>query len=65
MCTTFYIKYTCGCKKGGEFVQCEERSGTNVKCKPVLLRQGKLSANYCSGHLVNPDAPKKYYSDIE
>ncbi|KAF1359208.1 hypothetical protein EJ07DRAFT_120739 [Lizonia empirigonia] len=44
-----------------EFVQCEGRQGTNVKCQPVEKRFGKDSANYCSKHLVKPDAPVKYY----
>lgn len=65
MCTSFYIQYTCGCRKEMEFVQCAERQGTNVKCKPVRKEPGKDSTNYCRGHLVNPDAPKKYFSDEE
>lgn len=63
MCTSFYITYTCGCKKETEFVQCTDRAGTNVKCNPIKKEPGKQSANYCKGHLVKPDAPKKYFSD--
>ena len=60
MCTSRYIKYTCGCKKEMEFVQCEERQGTNVKCDPAQKRQGKESTNYCPRHLVKPNPPVKY-----
>lgn len=58
-----YIKYTCGCEKDGEFVQCLARQGTNVKCKPVIKVQGRISTNYCRTHLVDPAAPVKYYSN--
>ncbi|KAL2173547.1 uncharacterized protein P884DRAFT_264901 [Thermothelomyces heterothallicus CBS 202.75] len=60
MCTSKFIKYTCGCKKEMEFVQCAERQGTNVKCDPVRKEWARDSANYCSRHLVKPDAPVKY-----
>ena len=63
MCKSKFIKYTCGCKKEMEFVQCEERRGTNVRCNPVRKEWGKDSANYCRVHLVKPDAPKKYYNE--
>lgn len=65
MCTSLFIKYACGCKKEMEFVQCDERRGTNVRCQPFRKEWGKDSANYCRGHLVKPDAPKKYFSDEE
>ena len=61
MCTSKYIQYTCGCKKEMEIVQCAERQGTNVKCKPVTKELGKDTTNYCSKHLVKLDAPVKYY----
>ncbi|BCS00012.1 uncharacterized protein AKAW2_50353A [Aspergillus luchuensis] len=63
MCTSYYIQYTRGCRKEMEFVQCDGRQGSNVKCKPIKKELGKNSTNYCKGHLVNPDAPKKYFSD--
>ncbi|KAE8340633.1 hypothetical protein BDV24DRAFT_133537 [Aspergillus arachidicola] len=63
MCTTYYIQYTCGCRREWEFVQCDERQGTNVRCHPILKRWGKDSTNYCKNHLVKPDAPAKYYSE--
>ncbi|PYH40067.1 uncharacterized protein BP01DRAFT_234948 [Aspergillus saccharolyticus JOP 1030-1] len=65
MCTSLYVQYTCGCKKEMEFVQCTNRQGTNVKCKPVRKELGRESPNHCRGHLVIPDAPKKYFSDEE
>jgi len=43
-----------------EFTQCPVRQGTNVKCNPVTTIRGKDSTNYCSKHLVKPDAPVKY-----
>ena len=61
MCTSFFIKYTCGCTKETEFVQCPERVGTNAKCQPIRKEWRKDSTNYCSKHLVKPDAPVKYY----
>lgn len=60
MCTSKYIKYTCGCKGEMEFIQCLERRGTNVKCHPVNKECGKDSTHHCSRHLVKPDAPVKY-----
>lgn len=66
MCESKYIKYTCGCKKEMGFIQCEERLGTNVRCHPVTKSLfftksfGKSSGNYCSRHLVKPDAEVKY-----
>lgn len=43
-----------------EFEQCDERRGTNVKCHPIRKVFGKNSNNYCSRHLVKPDAEVKY-----
>lgn len=60
MCESQYLKYTCGCKREMEFVQCAARQGTNVKCHPIIKRWVKDSTNYCSRHLVKPDAPVKY-----
>lgn len=54
------IKYTCGRKKEMEFIQCLERQGTNVKCHPATKKWRKVWTNYCSRHLVKPDAPVKY-----
>ncbi|KAL7943543.1 hypothetical protein V8C42DRAFT_329369, partial [Trichoderma barbatum] len=60
MCTTKYIKYTCGCKTEMEFIQCPQRQGTNVRCRPIIREWGKDSANYCSRHLVEPDDPVQW-----
>ncbi|KAH7176365.1 hypothetical protein EDB81DRAFT_772502 [Dactylonectria macrodidyma] len=62
MCTSMYIKYTCGCKDEMEFIQCSERGGTNVKCNPVTKAWGKDSLNFCPRHLVKPAAAAKYTS---
>ena len=43
-----------------EFRHCEARKTTNVKCHPVQKEHGKTATNYCSRHLVKPDAPTKY-----
>lgn len=59
MCTSHFIQYTCGCKKEMEFVQCEGRQNSNVKCHPVEKKFSKEAPNYCSDHLVKPDAPAK------
>jgi len=58
MCESQFIQYTCGCKKEMEFIQCEERRGTIVKCSRITKSKGKESMNYCSTHLVKPDAPE-------
>jgi len=63
MCTSKYFKYTCGCKKEMEFIQCQERVGTNAKCHPIIKVWGKDSTYYCSRHLVKPDAPVKYTNE--
>ncbi|KAH7227615.1 hypothetical protein BKA60DRAFT_123967 [Fusarium oxysporum] len=60
MCTSKFIKYTCGCKKEMEFIQCQVRQGTNTRCHPIIKEWAKDSSNYCSRHLVKPDAPVKY-----
>lgn len=67
MCHYIMIKYTCDCVKKSEFVQCKEAkaSKTNLKCRPVKKRMEKFSTNYCEGHLVYPEAAKKYFSDPE
>ena len=62
MCDSKFIKYTCGRKKEMEFVQCAERQGTIVKCNPITKVWGKDASNYCSGHLVKPDAPAAFMS---
>lgn len=65
MCDSKYIQYTCGCRKEWEFEQCVERRGTNVKCHPVRKVFGKNSNNYCSRHLVKPDAEVKFMDQME
>lgn len=67
MCTWHLIRYTCDCVKPMDFVQCltARNSGQNIKCKPIFREVSKMSTNYCPGHLVNPTAPKKYFSDSE
>jgi len=57
MCESKCITYTCGCTKEMEFVQCQERRGTIVKCHPATKTPDKVSTNYCPGHLVKPNAP--------
>jgi hypothetical protein len=59
MCTSKYVEYTGGCKET-YFTQCPERFGSNVKCSPVLKEWGMDSNNYCSRHLVKPDAAVKH-----
>ncbi|RKK94193.1 hypothetical protein BFJ68_g3177 [Fusarium oxysporum] len=65
MCTCLMIKYTCECVKPMEFVQCEYAiaSGQNIKCRPITKQLGKFFTSYCPGHLVYPDAARKYFSD--
>lgn len=67
MCHFIMIKYLCDCVKKSEFVQCQvaKNSGANIKCKPVRKQVDRLSTNYCDGHLVYPNAAKKYFSDPE
>lgn len=49
-----YIKYTCGCEKNSEYVQCPERRDTNVKCSPVRRLKQKDSEHMCASHMVKP-----------
>lgn len=67
MCHHIMIKYTCECVKKSEFVQYQaaKDTGANIKCKPVMKRTSRISANYCEGHLVYPTAKKAYFSDPE
>lgn len=60
MCVFKFIKYTCGCKKEMEFIQCRDRQGTNVRCNRVVRECGKDSTNSCLTHLVKPEARVKY-----
>lgn len=60
MCTQKYIQYTCGCKKNAEFIQCEARAGTNVKCNPVRKEKEKDSAHMCATHMVKPDTDEMH-----
>ncbi|KAK0732981.1 hypothetical protein B0T26DRAFT_682522 [Lasiosphaeria miniovina] len=62
MCTSYYIKYTCQCKEM-EFVQCEERQGTNVRCTPVTKRHRKDAQNFCESHLVYSNTPRTYITE--
>ncbi|KLU91829.1 hypothetical protein MAPG_10778 [Magnaporthiopsis poae ATCC 64411] len=48
MCTSKFTQYTCGCKKVMDFVQREERQGSNVEWDPAVKEWGKESTNYCS-----------------
>ncbi|KAK3375593.1 hypothetical protein B0T24DRAFT_616618 [Lasiosphaeria ovina] len=41
-----------------EFVQCEERQGTNVRCTPITKRHRKDAQNFCESHLVYSNAPR-------
>lgn len=54
MCKQMYIKYTCGCEKNGEYKQCDERIGTNVKCKPLPREKEKDSGHMCAAHMTTP-----------
>jgi hypothetical protein len=48
--------YTCGCTKPKEFIQCQEREGTNAKCSPMPKVQEPPKTHMCIDHMVNPDA---------
>ncbi|KAI0198714.1 hypothetical protein F4808DRAFT_434887 [Astrocystis sublimbata] len=61
MCHILCIKYTCECQKDGQFVQCEERQGTNVKCHSIPKIIDKFSTHYCSAHLVKAGTQKICY----
>ncbi|KAI1735777.1 hypothetical protein F4680DRAFT_297656 [Xylaria scruposa] len=63
MCTSKFIKYTCNCKKEMEFIQCDERRGTNTKCSPPNKEWEKDADNYCPRHLVKRDAQVKYMNE--
>lgn len=54
MCKQYFRVYTCGCKKLEEFVQCQARQGTNVKCLPTTQVPLAVSVHMCSKHMVKP-----------
>jgi hypothetical protein len=56
VCKQYFVKYKCQCVERNEFVQCEARRDTNVRCDP-LLPATKNSQNYCKNHTVTPAAP--------
>ncbi|KAF0642333.1 hypothetical protein FPSE5266_20133 [Fusarium pseudograminearum] len=65
MCTLKYVTYTCGCQKDAEFVQCEARQGTNVRCHRLARESLKNATNHCQNHLVKPDARTQYTDQNE
>ncbi|KAJ2899010.1 uncharacterized protein MKZ38_003524 [Zalerion maritima] len=52
MCSWNYVRYTCGCEKQSEFIQCEKWNGTIGKCKKLVKGGSKASSNYCPTHLI-------------
>ncbi len=52
MCIQYYRTYTCGCELQEEFVQCEERLGTNVRCEPVPRKPLVEALHMCALHMV-------------
>ena len=52
MCIQFYREYTCGCIKKEEFVQCEKRLGSNVRCDPVRQMPLPGALHMCIRHMV-------------
>jgi len=52
MCIQYYRTYTCGCKRNEEFVQCDERLGTNVRCDEVHLKPLLAALHMCFSHMV-------------
>ena len=63
MCIIETHKYSCGCKRNGEFKQCEKRSGTNVKCSPVTQVARPDILHYCAMHMVPPDSTAAMHRD--
>jgi hypothetical protein len=53
MCVQYYREYTCGCEEDEEFVQCDKRLGTNVRCDPVRPRPLPKAVHMCRMHMVN------------
>ncbi len=51
MCIQYYREYTCGCEMDEEFVQCDERLGTNVRCEPER-RPLVEAVHMCVFHMV-------------
>ncbi|KAK4140986.1 uncharacterized protein C8A04DRAFT_31421 [Dichotomopilus funicola] len=52
MCIIYMREYTCGCEEEEEFVQCEKRLGTNVRCDPVREIARPASMHMCRHHMV-------------
>lgn len=52
MCIQYYREYTCGCEEEEEFVQCDKRLGTNVRCDPVRQKPLPAAVHMCVRHMV-------------
>ena len=52
MCQQRTRRYTCGCEKPEEFVQCQQYANTNIRCvKPVKMALAE-SPHHCKAHMV-------------
>ena len=60
VCTQFYIKYFCKCKKDSEFQQCDQYTGTNIRCSTITKEEQKQSPHSCKQHLVEPTAKQTF-----
>ena len=55
MCKQYFRKYTCGCQRKEQFVQCDTHRGTILQCARTENQKPELATNYCSQHLVKAD----------
>lgn len=52
-CKRIQLVYTCGCRKEGDQIQCDDRRGTNTRCEDKkIATENRDVGNYCFKHLV-------------
>jgi hypothetical protein len=63
MCVQKVRKYSCGCVKSEEFIQCGQRAGSNVQCVKPTKEELPASAHYCRNHMhtVKAGTPDPMY----
>lgn len=58
MCSMTRVRYTCGCIKDSEFIQCPPRRDTLFKCPKIDRDNVRDSGNYCLSHCIPENGQK-------
>lgn len=63
MCTQSVHLYQCGCRKEGEFKQCDRLydAQSNLRCANTI-KEELLSRNYCKKHMPTEDKATTEYN---